>query len=111
MNRSAQLLFGCVFVFFSCNEPTKVTAISGQENEIEYPCLSSNSDCLNKLDILDGTFQVFSSFHIDSSSDVRGAIISIHGNTRNADDYFDKMVSIIYSELISFSCFGIESLL
>ena len=97
--RSALLLFAYVFVFLSCNEPSKVTEVSGQENEIEYPCLSSSSDCLNKIDILDGTFQVFSSFHIDSSSDVRGAVISIHGDTRNADDYFDKMVSIISSQI------------
>lgn len=83
----------------SCNEPSKITDVSGENKIVEYPCLSASSDCINILDVSTGTFQVFSSFHIDSSSDVRGAVITIHGNSRNADDYFEKMISIMGSQV------------
>ena len=42
---------------------------------------------------------MYSSFHIDSASDARGAIIITHGNSRNADDYYEKMISVISSQI------------
>ena len=82
-----------------CDESVEVTDVSGnQPNTIEYPCLSSSDDCLNSISIEGGTFQFFSTFHLDSVSEVKGAIITIHGHTRNADDYFDKMISVISGE-------------
>ena len=82
-----------------CDDSVKVTDVTGSDDiTIEYPCLASVDDCLNSLEIKEGNFNFFSSFHIDSSSNVRGAIITIHGNSRNADDYFDKMISIVSAQ-------------
>jgi len=86
------------YLLFSngCSDSVVVTDVSGsQANLIEYPCLSSSDDCLNSMDIDGGSFQFFSSFHLDSVSEIKGAIITIHGHSRNADDYFDKMISIV----------------
>ena len=80
----------------SCEESTNNTDVSNNsDNDIQYPCITPNSDCKNNIKIGDGTFELFSSFHIDSLSEARGAIVTLHGNNRNADDYFEKMASII----------------
>ena len=84
MARTSLILVGIIFIFFRCNEPVKVTEVSETDVKVEYPCLTSSSDCLSEIDILGGTFQMYSSFHIDSASDARGAIIITHGNSRNA---------------------------
>ena len=79
-----------------------MTDVSGNQGAlVEYPCLSSSDDCLNRLDIDGGNFQFFSSFRIDSLSEIKGAIVTIHGHSRNADDYFDKMVSIINTQVLT----------
>ena len=55
-----------------CDESIQVTDVTGnQPNIIDYPCLSSSNDCLNSLSIKGGTFQFFSTFHLDSVSEVR----------------------------------------
>ena len=85
-----------VLIVSSCEKTINVTNVSdNSDNDIEYPCLTPNSDCKNNIKIGEGTFEFFSSFHIDSLSEVQGAIITFHGNNRNADDYFEKMASII----------------
>ena len=90
------ILMVCLFFNNGCSDAVVVTDVSGNHtNLIEYPCLSSADDCLNNLDIDGGSFRFFSSFHLDSVSEIKGVIITIHGHTRNADDYFDKMISII----------------
>ena len=99
MARTSLIFVGIIFNFFCCNEPVKITEVSEADVKIEYPCLSSSSDCLSEIDILGGTFQMYSSFHIDSVSDVRGAIITTHGNSRNADDYYEKMISVVSSQI------------
>ena len=86
----------CLFFGNGCNDPEQVTNVSGnQGNIVEYPCLSSSDDCLNSMEIEGGNLQLFSSFHLDSVSQIKGVIVTIHGNNRNADDYFDKMTSIV----------------
>ena len=84
-------------IITSCEDSGKVTNVTGsQSNSVEYPCLSSEDDCINNIEIDGGNFQFYSSFHIDSSvSEIKGAIITIHGHSRNADDYFNKMISIV----------------
>ncbi len=82
----------------ACEETVSVTDVSNVGGSvIDYPCLSSSEDCINTMNVSSGTSQMYSSFHIDSTSEVRGVIITIHGHTRNADDYFDKMVSVVSS--------------
>ena len=77
----------------------EVTDISGGSNVVvEYPCLSSGSGCISSIGAGNGLFQFYSSYHIDSLSNVRGVVISVHGNSRNANDYFDKMISVLASE-------------
>jgi len=86
----------CLFFGNGCNDPAQVTDVSGnQVNVVEYPCLSSSDDCLSSMEIEGGNLQLFSSFHLDSVSQIKGAIVTIHGHSRNADDYFDKMTSIV----------------
>ena len=80
MARVSLTLVGIIFIFFCCNEPVRVTEIGEVDVQVEYPCLSSSYDCLSDIVISGGTFQLYSSFHIDSVSDVRGAIITMHGN-------------------------------
>ena len=83
----------------ACEETVSVTDVSNVGGSvIDYPCLSSSEDCINTMNVSSGTSQMYSSFHIDSISEVRGVIITIHGHTRNADDYFDKMVSVVSSQ-------------
>ena len=77
-----------LFIINGCKDSTEVTDVTGyQSNFIEYPCLASTDDCLNIMEI-GGGISTYSSFHIDSLSEVKGAIITIHGHSRNADDYF-----------------------
>ena len=92
-----------IFIFLSCENNIDITDVySSADGIVEYPCLTSSDDCLNSLNIKDGTFDFYSSFHIDSSNnDVIGAILTVHGNNRNADDYFDKMVSVVSSQGLS----------
>ena len=99
MARVSLTLVGIIFIFFCCNEPVRVTEIGEVDVQVEYPCLSSSNDCLSEIDISGGTFQMYSSFHIDSVSDVRGAIITMHGNNRNASDYYEKMISVVSSQM------------
>lgn len=61
------------------------------------PCTAAGTECLRTLMLsgnmgTQGTFGFYSSFPLDASfanqSDLRGAIIAVHGQNRNADDYF-----------------------
>ena len=89
------LLIIMIFGFY-CDKPNTITDVTGSNsNLVEYPCLNSEEDCLNSLNINGRTFEFYSSFHIDSISNVTGVIITVHGHSRNADDYFDKMLSIV----------------
>ena len=52
MARTSLILVGIIFIFFRCNEPVKVTEVSETDVKVEYPCLTSSSDCLSEIDIL-----------------------------------------------------------
>jgi hypothetical protein len=80
---------------FSC-EDIPVTDVSGRANtQRESPCLSEATNCLDTLKIDRGSFNYYSSFDLDSSHNIKGAIITVHGATRNGDDYFERMVSVV----------------
>ena len=60
-----------ILLFQSCNNPVEVTDISGGSNaEVIYPCLSSELGCINSIEAGSGLFQFYSSYHIDSLSNV-----------------------------------------
>ena len=94
------------FLFFillcSCTEEKSVTDVGGviPQNDDQFPCLNSTSDCLNTLILgadSEWTFDYYSSFPLDSIWNVTGAIIVIHGFNRNADEYFENMLSVVQS--------------
>ena len=92
-------ILGTLLFVTTCDDSQNVTNVSAtNENLIEYPCMTSDEDCLNVLDVKGGTFQFFSSFNIDSLFNIKGAIIVIHGHQRSGDVYFEKMNSVL-SEL------------
>mgnify|MGYP000248971843 CR=1 FL=1 len=66
----------CIFISNGCNDSVQVTDVSGnQSNFVEYPCLSSEDDCMNIIKIDGGNFQFYSSFHIDSPVSVSSSAI------------------------------------
>ena len=96
MSFQYNLLMCSLWVFACTSEPNYVTDVSGGQGiDIDYPCLSADDECQNHIEVNGGTFQFYSSFHIDSSWDAKSAIVTVHGNNRNADDYFEKMVSVV----------------
>ena len=99
--KSRLLLFFLLLIIFinACNEddPTSLTSTP--------PCLSANN-CKQTLGILstdteDLAIEYFSSFEIERADvtweNLKAAIIVIHGNNRNADEYFDWMVNMVAS--------------
>ncbi len=92
-------MLGYLCMLTSCKDSIQITDVSSSQNTlVDYPCLSSTNDCTNSFEIKGGTFNFFSSFHIDSSSQINSAVITVHGHTRNADEYFDRMISIVSSQ-------------
>ena len=91
--------FWCLIVFlvFSCKE-VEVTDVYNEEPiTAEYPCVSDALNCLDSINIEGGSVNLYSSFSLDSVNLVSGAIIVVHGATRNGDDYFNRMISTIKS--------------
>ena len=91
--------FWCLTLFsvFSCEE-VEVTDVYNEEPiAAEYPCLSDALNCLDSINIKGGSVNFYSSFNLDSANLVSGAIIVVHGATRNGDDYFNRMISTIKS--------------
>ena len=91
--------FWCLIVFlvFSCKE-VEVTDVYNEEPiTAEYPCVSDALSCLDSINIEGGSVNLYSSFSLDSVNLVSGAIIVVHGATRNGDDYFNRMISTIKS--------------
>ena len=82
-------------IVFSCEE-IPVTDVSGKANtERESPCLSEAANCMDTLKIDRGSINYYSSFDLDSSHDIRGVIVTVHGAARNGDDYFERMISVV----------------
>ena len=88
---------GILFFILIINcEEVEVTNVSGGSlNQKEYPCLSDASNCLDSIKVKGGSFNFYSSFSLDSVNNVYGAIICTHGATRNGDDYFNRMVTLV----------------
>ena len=94
------LLF--LIIFCSCAEEKSVTDVGSviPQNDDQFPCLNSTTDCLNTLILgsdSEWTFNYYSSFPLDSTWNVTGAIIVVHGFNRNADEYFENMLSVVQS--------------
>ena len=93
MKKTLSILF--LVLIINCEE-IKVTNVSeNQTKQIEYPCLSDASNCLASINIKGGSFNFYSSFNLDSSNNISGVIVVLHGATRNGDDYFNRMVSVL----------------
>ena len=87
-----------VMCFYACEEEKNITDVSNPiSKRVEYPCLDASSECISMHKVGVGGVQVYSSFHPDSVSNVKNAIIVVHGNNRNSDDYFSNMMSTIIS--------------
>lgn len=98
MSKIYQVFILSVMFFSACEEEKNITDVSSPISEkVEYPCLDASSECLSTYKVGIGGVQVYSSFHLDSASNVKNAIIVVHGNNRNADDYFSNMISTIIS--------------
>tara|TARA_B100000586_G_C20109163_1_gene428995 strand:- start:109 stop:1131 length:1023 start_codon:yes stop_codon:yes gene_type:complete len=94
------LLFS-IFLY-SCTEEKSVTDVGNTvpQNDDQFPCLNSSIECKNSLIMgsnSEWTFDYYSSFPLDSVWNVTGAIIVVHGFNRNADEYFENMLSVIQS--------------
>ena len=97
-----KIFFLFFILLYSCTEEKSVTNVGGviPQNDDQFPCLNSTSDCLNTLILgsdSEWTFDYYSSFPLDSIWNVTGAIIVIHGFNRNADEYFENMLSVVQS--------------
>ena len=97
-----KIFFLFFILLYSCTEEKSVTDVGGviPQNDDQFPCLNSTSDCLNTLILgsdSEWTFDYYSSFPLDSIWNVIGAIIVIHGFNRNADEYFENMLSVVQS--------------
>tara|TARA_Y100001936_G_scaffold15785_1_gene13435 strand:- start:4612 stop:5634 length:1023 start_codon:yes stop_codon:yes gene_type:complete len=97
-----KIFFLFFILLYSCTEEKSVTDVGGviPQNDGQFPCLNSTSDCLNTLILgsdSEWTFDYYSSFPLDSIWNVTGAIIVIHGFNRNADEYFENILSVVQS--------------
>lgn len=70
------------------------------------PCISASDDCLSRITLTDGgaqgIFTAYSSFPLELENarweNLTSAIIVVHGQNRNADDYFSYMMSSLRAE-------------
>ena len=98
MSKVYQVFILSVMFFSACEEEKNITDVSSPiPKKVEYPCLDASGDCLSIYKVGIGGVQIYSSFHPDSVSNVKNAIIVVHGNNRNSDDYFSNMMSAIIS--------------
>ena len=92
-------IFWCLIVLlvFSCKQVEVTDVYNESSVTAEYPCVSDALNCLDSINIKGGSVNFYSSFSLDSVNPVSGAIIVVHGATRNGDDYFNRMISTIKS--------------
>jgi hypothetical protein len=71
------------------------------------PCISASADCLRSTQVSpgsggQGTFTFYSSFPLDLDNarweNLTAAVIVVHGLSRNADDYFNYLMSSLRNE-------------
>lgn len=74
---------------------------AAEAEETKTPCTSATEDCLQEIEISDGfTFEFYSSFDIVSDADytwdeIEDVIFVIHGQNRDADEYFRYMTTAV----------------
>lgn len=74
---------------------------TSQTEETKTPCTSASEDCIERIEISGNlSFEFYSSFDIISDEDytweqIEKVIFSIHGQNRNANDYFSYMTNTV----------------
>ena len=71
-----------------------------EDDQPAIPCLKANIDCERTIELRDTqnfTFDLYSTHPLDSTMQVKNAIIFVHGRERNSNEYFKTMVSAIES--------------
>lgn len=78
----------------SCGRDT-----TGPERETPVPCLSPYARCTERISIGDDAFLPVYRTHplTEGDTSVTRAVVVIHGTNRNADDYFDRMITAVRS--------------
>lgn len=65
----------------------------------QAPCASASGDCLETISVNGSTIEVYRSFPLTAENRrwerLRHAIIVVHGQQRNADDYFQNMTTVL----------------
>ena len=95
-------IFSFFIFFYACSEEKAITDVGNifPQDSGQFPCLNSSVDCQNSLIIGSNSewiFNYYSSYPLDSTWNVSGAIIVIHGFNRNSDEYFENMLSVVQS--------------
>lgn len=81
------------------NDFTRSFTSAEETQESKTPCTSASQNCLEKIELSGGAdFSFYSSFDVISDADytweaIEEVIIVVHGQNRNADDYFNYMTS------------------
>ncbi len=81
------------------------TTVDGGPITEQEPCLSASENCYHQFTVRlgneEGRFHFYSSFPLDQDNtrweNLKNAVIVLHGQNRNADDYFSYMASALRS--------------
>lgn len=74
---------------------------TNEMEETKTPCTNASEECLQQIEISEGiSFEFYSSYDIISDSeyiwaDIEEVVIVVHGQNRNADEYFRFMTNAI----------------
>ncbi len=80
---------------------TKEFTSSEEETETKTPCTSGNADCMEEIEISENSlFKFYSSYDIISDTEyiwenIEEVIFVVHGQNRNADEYFEYMSNAV----------------
>lgn len=65
----------------------------------QSPCASASEDCLEMISVNGSTIEVYASFPLTAENRrwerLRHAVIVVHGQQRNADDYFQNWTTVL----------------
>ena len=97
-----------VFVSATCSGDGGSTTTPPDRPPVEppsrpVPCTFANSTCAERVEIASGLFLPVFSSHLlsEGHAEVTRGLIVIHGNTRNADDYYDSGILAVADEGVS----------
>ena len=74
---------------------------TSEVEESKTPCTSASAECMQQIEIAEGlTFQFYSSYDIISDADyvwedITKVVFSVHGQNRDADEYFRYMTNAV----------------